>query len=341
MSKKNILILGYFGYQTNQLDGQTVKTRDIKKLMEKYSGKNKLKYFDTQLLQKNKFYYFQLLWLLFWCKHLIYLPGKNNLSKLSRFLELLIKIKKIDIYHIVVGGWLSEFLLENKWLVSLLQKFKFIGVESVNLTEELSNNFSLKNVKFFPNFRIHDYIPPSPIADKPLKLVFMARVMREKGVDTLFKLAKIIDDNNFNVAITFYGPIAKEDDDFFQQGIKTFKSVEYKGVLEPHEINQTLSNYDALILPTRYEGEGFPGSILDAYISGIPVIVSKWKFIPEFVEDGVTGFVVHNIDDLVEKVIYLESDKEKLIDMKKNAHKKSHLYSSETAWSILKSEIFG
>lgn len=340
MCKENILILGYFGYQTNQLDGQTVKTRDIKNLMEKYLDEGKLKYFDTQLLQNNKFYYFQLLWLLFWCRHLIYLPGKSNLSKFGRFLELIIKIKKIDIYYIVVGGWLSEFLSEKQWLVSLLQKFKFIGVESTNLAEELSNNFLLKNVKFFPNFRIHGYRPPIPIANKPLKLVFMARVMREKGIDTLFELAKIIDDNNFNITITFYGPIVKEDDDFFQHGIKAFKSVKYKGVLEPHEINQTLSNYDALILPTRYEGEGFPGSILDAYISGIPVIVSKWKFIPEFVEDGVTGFVVHNIDDLVAKVIYLESDEEKLIDMKKNAHKKRHLYSSENAWNILKSEIF-
>lgn len=27
-----ILVLGYFGYQTNQLDGQTVKTRDLYRL---------------------------------------------------------------------------------------------------------------------------------------------------------------------------------------------------------------------------------------------------------------------------------------------------------------------
>ena len=30
MSK--VLVLGYFGYQTNQLDGQTVKTRDVYRL---------------------------------------------------------------------------------------------------------------------------------------------------------------------------------------------------------------------------------------------------------------------------------------------------------------------
>lgn len=33
MSKKTkVLVLGYFGYMTNQLDGQTVKTRDVYRL---------------------------------------------------------------------------------------------------------------------------------------------------------------------------------------------------------------------------------------------------------------------------------------------------------------------
>lgn len=340
MSQKNILILGYFGYQTNQLDGQTVKTRDIKTLFEKNLDKDRLKYFDTQLLQNGLHYYLKLLWLLLWCNKLIYLPGKSNLSRLSSFLQLLIKIKKTDIYYIVVGGWLSEFLYKNKQLIPLLQKFKFIGVESNTLAEELSSNFQFKNVKFFPNFRIHNYIPLTPSVNKPLKLVFMARIMLEKGIDTMFELAKIIDEKNLNITITFYGPIANKDKTFFHNSIKSFRSVEYKGVLEPHEINKTLSNYDALVLPTRFENEGFPGSILDAYTSGIPAIVSRWKFSPEFIEEGITGYIIRDIEDLSQKVIALSNDEEKLIYMKKNAYKRSKLYSSENAWNTLKSEIY-
>ena len=49
---KRILVLGYFGYNTNQLDGQTVKTRDIYRLVEEQAG-GKVDYYDTEDFQFN------------------------------------------------------------------------------------------------------------------------------------------------------------------------------------------------------------------------------------------------------------------------------------------------
>lgn len=338
--RKNILVLGYFGYNTNQLDGQTIKTREIKNLFNKYTGDDGYKYFDTQLLQNGKGHYIKLFTLLFWCDHLIYLPGKNNLSRLSRLLQLFINLKKTKVYYIVVGGWLSDFLSVNQKLSSLLHDFEFIGVESNALADDLSKKFQLRNVEFFPNFRIHNYVPDIAITEEPLKLVFMARVMREKGIDTLFELAKAVEDRELNVTITFYGPIAKEDEAFFNHGVNSSKLINYNGSLNPSDIHNTLSNYDVLVLPTRYEGEGFPGSVLDSYISGIPVIVSNWKFIPEFVKENKTGFVINDIDGLIDKVVYLKSNNKVLLDMKKNAYEESKLYSSEAAWKKINSIIF-
>ena len=45
---KRILVLGYFGYLTNQLDGQTVKTRDVYRLVKEQSKDYSVDYFDTQ-----------------------------------------------------------------------------------------------------------------------------------------------------------------------------------------------------------------------------------------------------------------------------------------------------
>lgn len=39
-----------------------------------------------------------------------------------------------------------------------------------------------------------------------------------------------------------------------------------------------------MLLPTHYYTEGLPGSVLDAYMSGIPIIVSRWKHASEFVK---------------------------------------------------------
>ena len=47
------LVLGYFGYRINQLDGQTVKTRDLFRLLKEHEGNNTV-FFDTQEFQYKK-----------------------------------------------------------------------------------------------------------------------------------------------------------------------------------------------------------------------------------------------------------------------------------------------
>ena len=80
MSK--VLVLGYFGYLTDQLDGQTVKTRDVYRLVEEQLGECKVDYFDTQEFQNNKMKIFTMFWKIMRCKTLFYLPAHNNLKVL-------------------------------------------------------------------------------------------------------------------------------------------------------------------------------------------------------------------------------------------------------------------
>lgn len=51
-----VLVLGYFGNLTNQLDGQTVKTRDVYRLAKEQLTDCDIEYFDTQSLHKSKPY---------------------------------------------------------------------------------------------------------------------------------------------------------------------------------------------------------------------------------------------------------------------------------------------
>src|SRR5690606_1561204 len=94
-----------------------------------------------------------------------------------------------------------------------------------------------------------------------------------------------------HIIVDFYGPISESDERYFQENVEKFDNVFYKGIVTPKDVYRVLSQYDLLLLPTRYAGEGFPGTILDAYISGVPVIVTDWLFLPEFVEHGTTGYV--------------------------------------------------
>ena len=151
----------------------------------------------------------------------------------------------------------------------------------------------------------------------------MARVMRQKGVDWIFDMADYIKKNGLQekFSITFFGPEDNEDKQYFESNVAKYGFVEYRGALQPNEIHETLSNYDVMLLPTHFYTEGLPGSVVDAYISGIPVIVTEWKHSHEFVDDGKSGFIVpfeNGKEQLIDRVLLLGSDRKLLQELKEN-----------------------
>ena len=84
--------------------------------------------------------------------------------------------------------------------------------------------------------------------------------------------------------------------------MEKYEFIEYRGALQPSEIYTNLSKYDVMLLPTHFYTEGLPGSVVDAYISGIPVIVTEWKHSHEFVDNGKSGYIVPFDNGLKEMV---------------------------------------
>lgn len=342
MTTNKILILGYFGYSTNQLDGQTVKTRSIYELLKsKDALLGPLTFFDTQKFNFSVFAPFQMIGTIMKCNKLVYIPAHNNLKYLFPLIYFMCKLKRISILYIVVGGWLAEYLQNKRLHVSLLSNIQGIFSQTNQLSNKLRQQYSFENVINFPNFRMHSFLPSFEQNTKFFKIVFMARIFRMKGIDVIFRLAKHIEDtykNDHSFTIDFYGPIQKNEEIYFKNEIEKYEFVSYSGILEPKQIYSKLNEYDLLILPTKYPGEGFPGTILDAYISGIPVVVSNWKFLSEFVDQGKSGYLF-DLDEEEKLYFYVDklyNDRDLLLNMKKNSFEKSKTYSSESAWNIIK-----
>ena len=185
--------------------------------------------------------------------------------------------------------------------------------------------YDYNNVDIFPNFRFFDFTPSRKSATK-LRVVFMARINKKKGLDWIFEFAEYITKNNLidKFSLTFYGPIKDDDREYFETMLNKFPFVRYEGILQPDEIYDALNEQDVLILPTHYYTEGLPGSIVDAYISGIPV----WNDdddAEEFVEDAKTGYVVPfdgGEQQFIESLLALESDRELLCTLQCNALEK-------------------
>ena len=341
-----ILVLGYFGYVTNQLDGQTVKTRSVYNLLKSKDIKSgDINIFDSQLFQQSKLYLFKMLWMIMLCDKLVYVPAQNNLKYLFPIIYIICKIKRIDILYIVVGGWLADYLESKKLHVYLLSRIRGIFCQSNLLRDILIQRYQFDNVSVFPNFRIHSFVPSMRQTADDFKIVFMARINRMKGIDAVFRLAERIEsqhDKNRPIYIDFYGPIEPKDLVYFRNQIEKYPFVSYKGILAPEQIYDTLTTYDLSILPTKYPREGFPGTILDSYISGLPVVVSNWKYSPEFVDEGKTGYIynLNNEESFYYYVDKLYKNRKLLLEMKQNAYAKSKMYSSDSAWNIIQNYLF-
>lgn len=129
--------------------------------------------------------------------------------------------------------------------------------------------------------------------------IYLGHIKESKGIDLLEQAAKQLDTS---YTIHAYGPIHKEK-------YRTQLSI-YQGLLAKEEVHQTLSQYDVLVLPTWFSGEGYPGAIIEAYSLGLPVITTLWKSIPEVVEDQRTGLLIppKSLEGLISAIQYFNKD---------------------------------
>lgn len=333
---ERILVLGYFGFNNNQLDGQTIKTRNIYQLISDKLH-DKVSRFDTQDFKYNKLSILRLLVELVKAKKLVYLPAHNNLKIVFPIIYFLSVLRGIDILYFVVGGWLPVYLENKKIHRKFLSRIKGVFTETKLMKKQLEEQYGFKNVDVFPNFRTFEFHRENSDNGTVFKMVFMSRINKMKGLGAIFALAE-----HFNalqlqkeVVIDFYGPIFAEDETYFLTQLKGFSFINYKGKLAPQDIHKTISEYDVLLLPTKYYTEGLPGAVVDAYIAGIPVIVSAWKHAHEFVKEGLTGFIFkwEDTTDFINAVERLRTDRVLLSKMKIAAFKERENYSAKHAWT--------
>lgn len=338
-----ILVLGYFGYKTNQLDGQTVKTRDVYKLVKNQDNVI-VDYYDTQDFQYHKLSIFKMFWKVICCRTLFYLPAQNNLKVIFPIIYCLSVIFRVKIHYLVVGGWLREFIENLPVHRYMLAHIFGIHVETKRLKNELEEFYHFDNVDIFPNFRFFHHIPESCRSDKAghycgydlLKICFISRVQQSKGLDTLAVVADLLKKENLSdkVSIDFYG---QKTDSYFDTHLSEEKLFKYKGILQPHEVIPTLKQYDVLIFPTHYEGEGCPGILVEALSVGLPIIASNWKYNEEFVENGINGFLCDTYDaaEYVSAIKALLNDLMLRKLMAEQSYLKSEVFSIDNAKRLM------
>lgn len=133
-------------------------------------------------------------------------------------------------------------------------------------------------------------------------LAFLGRVSPEKGLDHAIEIAKA-SGRKLKVA----AKIDKADQEYFESVIKRNLShplIEFVGEIGYPEKNRFLGNAAALLFPIDWP-EPFGLVMIEAMASGTPVIAYPRGSVPEIMEDGVTGFVVDNVESAARAVQHI------------------------------------
>lgn len=338
MKKIKVLVVGHFGYKNNQLDGQTVKTRTIFDSF-KQNDCYHADYFDVSV--KSFTQIIKLFKKLSHCDSLIFLPGKNQLTILSPLLVVWRLLFFKTVHYVVVGGWLPSLVEKSFYHRLLLMGFDSVSCELLSMAKSLKRYH--KNSLVLTNYRPHTEDSSKNLFDgKTLKLVFFSRVIKDKGIFLAVELLRKIRSEGYNVLLDIYGPMGLVGNDFVAFENLLDESTRYLGALEPESIVNTLNGYHILLFPSYYEGEGFPGCIIDAKISGATVIATDWKYNNEIINSGVDGIVTGNnfVDDSCSHLELFFEKPEKLNELIAGAYRSRKEYFEDIAFYNWQQEVF-
>jgi glycosyltransferase involved in cell wall biosynthesis len=132
-------------------------------------------------------------------------------------------------------------------------------------------------------------------------LAFLGRISPEKGIDQAIEIAR-----RANMPLKIAAKVATADEDYYRKQIEPLLQeskgiVEFIGEIGGQGKDEFLGNAYALLFPINWP-EPFGLVMIEAMACGTPVIAYRRGSVPEIMENGVTGFVVEELEEAVRAV---------------------------------------
>lgn len=181
------------------------------------------------------------------------------------------------------AGALSVKPLKKKLFLSAFKKaLLFKGVRWHATNEEEAADIQ-KNIHRNAKCIVAYNIPKPPVIEVKsstkqvgnLSLVYLSLITQKKN---LLLLMEVLKNCSANIQLAIYGPI--KDKAYWQkcelliQQMPSNIIVEYKGDVQPFEVQATIAQYDTFISLTK--GENFGHALFEAFSCGRPVITSNY-----------------------------------------------------------------
>lgn len=201
----------------------------------------------------------------------------------------------------------------------------FAALSTTPVVVTLHGSFTVQTIKLFETFRDLNYVSISDAQIKSLPnlnylgtvhnglnmedypfsgktdnyLLFVGRISPEKGLDEAIKVAEFLD-LPLLIAAKYEPEIFRQ---YFEEKIKPHLShkIQMLGEVDEDKRNQLMSKAMVLLHPVNWK-EPFGLTLIEAMACGCPVIGFNKGSIPEIIKDGKTGYVVEDVEEMIQAV---------------------------------------
>ena len=255
----------------------------------------------------------------------------------ANIIHKILKIARYPFEKVVyfeIGPFLYDRIKNGSISLETFNKDKIIVVETGTMKTEL-DSLGFNNVQVFPNFK--------PVVDiefvektypvKTLNCVFLSRIEEPKGLYDLIETLAIVNKTENKITLDIFGRIqSKEDEIRLKTAVEKYNFIRYMGKLDVGDESsyKLLSTYDLHVFPTKYS-EGFPGSLIDFFIAGVPTLSSSFARAHEILTNNESIiFKQFDNNDLLNKLEYIYNNQNILCELRKNSFNRRKEYSVES-----------
>lgn len=236
----------------------------------------------------------------------LYSNGQGNSIYFLK--QLLFTIKNWVHHHHTSGEIQDRKSWSNSYKKTLLNANTIVACANYNaslLIQELK-----RNVISIPCFSRKIIIDNKPINPDKIKITYIGRLIKEKGIEAICKLSNIEELKHIEFIIWGEGNM------FPPSYFKSYPKIKYMGLFNnSDDLACALNNIDAFILYSTHP-EGLPVSLLEVMSAGLPWIATKTGGIGELSIDSELNYLLPQDTDFNELIFHLKTFTNYLISKK-------------------------
>ena len=236
---------------------------------------------------------------------LVFPPAGPRWNPVLRDIALLLVLRPFfrkTVFTFQAAG-VSEFLESRPKLVRRLAMWAYGRPDgAIHLSRLLppdAEYFRAKRVVVIPN-GIEDTAPPYIQKERPaegtVRILYVGFIDERKGAMALLEAVSTLARTGLNFAVTFIGEFTSKA---FEQRARRFceehgldDRISFVGQRLGDEKWEQFHRADILCMPSHFESEALPLVVIEAMMFQLPVVATRWRGIPDLIDDGVSGYLV-------------------------------------------------